>query len=101
MGWGCNKHEIDEGSVTWNEKLESLVEREEKRRFPTWGRHGQICPFCFEEMEARLAAAEELIDKARPTGKGKLCGWCGGFWSMMGPKHSEDCALAARGGEGK
>ena len=54
MGWGCYKHECDIGSEKSQEKLAELVQREEDKGFPSWGRDAQICPFCYEEMENEL-----------------------------------------------
>lgn len=55
MGWGCNKHEIDAGSDDWDAALERLCDRKllEKKSF---GRDGQICPLCWEEMEDEVRA---------------------------------------------
>ena len=63
MGWGCNRHEVDAGSARWREKLDELVDREEERGFPTWGRQGEICPFCYEELVTRLAELEDERDE--------------------------------------
>ncbi len=64
MGWGCYKHEIDAGSFDWNNSAEKLCERKLKEEHLTFGRHGEVCPKCYIDLEERLAAAEELQDPA-------------------------------------
>ncbi|SRR5579871_2038573 len=54
MGWGCYRHEVDAGSEHWEKKIESLLteNRRGNHKEPfTWGRNGQVCPFCWEELE--------------------------------------------------
>lgn len=51
MGWGCYKHEMDAGSEAWTEKLDALCDKKLAEGKPTWGRDGQICPACWEELE--------------------------------------------------
>ena len=78
MGWGCYKHEWDAGSENWSAYAERLCdERLEKTIRADWGRDGQICPKCYEELEAecdelrrqrdllvdRLKAAQQYVIK--------------------------------------
>jgi hypothetical protein len=54
MGWGCYRHEVDAGSEHWQKKIESFLteNRHGNHKKPfTWGRDGQVCPFCWEELE--------------------------------------------------
>jgi hypothetical protein len=53
MGWGCYRHEVDAGSENWEKKLKSLIPNGRSHGKPfDWGRDGQVCPFCWEELEA-------------------------------------------------
>ncbi len=54
MGWGCYRHEVDAGSEHWEKQIEKLLteNRRGNHKPPfTWGRNGQVCPFCWEELE--------------------------------------------------
>ena len=66
MGWGCYKHEWDAGSPNWQAYLENLCNERLARDSKDWGRDAQICPKCYEEMEAerdRLKAVNaELLE---------------------------------------
>ena len=50
MSWGCYAHEVDAGSISWNEKLEEIT----PQNYDPWGRQEEICPFCYEMMFKRL-----------------------------------------------
>lgn len=50
MGWGCYRHECDMGSEAATTALKMLVEREQDRHFPAWGRDEAICPLCYAEL---------------------------------------------------
>ena len=52
MGWGCYKHEWDAGSPNWQAYLENLCNERLARDHKDWGRDSEICPKCFEELEA-------------------------------------------------
>jgi len=63
MGWGCYKHEIDAGSDTWERKMDSLAEKKlEPGDRKSWGRDGEICPFCWEEMEIEHARYKKALE---------------------------------------
>lgn len=52
MGWGCYKHEVDAGSEHWEAEIKKLIPNERSHGKPfDWGRDGQVCPFCWEELE--------------------------------------------------
>lgn len=52
MGWGCYRHEIDADSDNWKKKVQAMLDGKGCHRQPfTWGRDGQVCPFCFDELE--------------------------------------------------
>lgn len=53
MGWGCNKHECDAGAEAWTAKVEEMSYSDRP-----WGKHLEVCPWCYEELEARAEAAE-------------------------------------------
>ena len=65
MGWGCYKHEWDLGSEAAQAKLDELIRREQDKGFPAWGRDSNICPACYEELEAALAAARKEAEEAK------------------------------------
>lgn len=54
MGWGCYKHEFDAGSEEWEARMGPLCDRKLAERPLTFGRDNQICPACYEELEAKL-----------------------------------------------
>ena len=60
MGWGCYKHEWDAGSDSWREHAGRLCE-ERLRTALDWGRDGQICPKCYEELLERHADELERL----------------------------------------
>lgn len=52
MGWGCTRHEVDAGSENWEKKVSSLIPNGRSHGEPfDWGRDGQVCPWCWEELE--------------------------------------------------
>lgn len=66
MGWGCYKHEADAGSDSWKEKAGELSEQKLESGRATWGRDGEVCPWCWEELEEerdRFRKALETISK--------------------------------------
>lgn len=77
MGWGCYKHEWDKGSESWEKTLAELCERKLEESPRTFGRDGQICPECWNELEkenSRLQHEnEELRDKLADTNYDMLC----------------------------
>lgn len=52
MGWGCYRHEIDAESDNWKAKITALIPDGRSYGKPfDWGRDGQVCPFCWVELE--------------------------------------------------
>lgn len=50
MGWGCYRHECDAGSEKWKQKADALCDTQLELLPRSWGRDGEICPFCYEEL---------------------------------------------------
>lgn len=63
MAWGCYKHEWNISSEDCQAHLCKLVAREKIKGFPTWGKDGQICPACYEELEANCEALKAERDR--------------------------------------
>lgn len=52
MGWGCYRHEVDAESENWNSQIDALLPDGASHGRPfNWGRDGQVCPFCWAELE--------------------------------------------------
>lgn len=52
MGWGCYRHEVDADTENWNAQIDKLLPDGASHGKPfNWGRDGQVCPFCWEELE--------------------------------------------------
>lgn len=79
MGWGCYKHEWDAGSADWRTAAERICnERLEKTARADWGRDGQICPKCYEELEAErdeLRRQRELLVGQLKTARQYVVKW--------------------------
>ena len=52
MGWGCYRHEVDAGSVSWKRQMDLVTP------LGTFGRDGEICPFCWEELLTQASNCE-------------------------------------------
>lgn len=52
MGWGCYRHEVDADTENWNAQVDKLLPDGASHGKPfNWGRDGQVCPFCWTELE--------------------------------------------------
>jgi hypothetical protein len=63
MGWGCYKHEWDEGSADWEAHAEKLC-NERLKTHDDWGRDGAICPKCYLEERAETKTLIEKLANA-------------------------------------
>ena len=61
MGWGCYKHEWDAGSTDWKTVVFNLCDRKLKDNPRTFGRDGEVCPKCFEELEKQNKKLHEVL----------------------------------------
>ena len=80
MGWGCYKHEVDAGSPNWDARMRELCDLQLGNRPLTWGRDGEVCPFCYEEL---VAASDKMIRA---------------LLEINGREHAETCALEVKAG---
>ena len=67
MGWGCYRHEWDAESEEWKTKMELLCETKLRETPRTWGRDGQICPACWEDLCAEYDALTALLQEMEGT----------------------------------
>lgn len=70
MGWGCYKHEADAGSESWQKKVTEMSNARLSVPTHDWGRDGEVCPWCWEELEAKLAALLERLRAAEAVCEG-------------------------------
>lgn len=62
MGWGCYRHEIDAESESWNAQIDALLPDGASHGKPfNWGRDGQVCPFCWAELEKIKTLYEQAL----------------------------------------
>ena len=61
MGWGCYVHKMDAGSESWAAKVAEIT----PENCVPWGRDGQVCPACHEEIVNEHAELADLVKTMR------------------------------------